>query len=239
MQTAPCRAVRRGIAAPPFRSTRVEVTVGLGLATALLGAALCVACPPASARGPARVSVSTLEGAGDWLINQDYGRGAGVRFTQHFSFAKHGARVAPIPLNGGTVKVLIRVHVDSAAAGAYTDVTGQLKAYTCSASSDSNAKATIQVTRRGSKFRITTMALTELNPGSPNCTEPGAAWWPTSTDLFTRALKTRNDVNPGALLQRIALQFPETTVDCGDPVTIGTCSEQLRWSGTLKLRHAS
>ncbi|MDA0158633.1 hypothetical protein OM076_00025 [Solirubrobacter ginsenosidimutans] len=204
-------------------------------ATALAVGACAAVAPAASAHAPARVSVAGLNGSGDWVMDQVYDADIGVHFKQHFTFAKRAGRVASIPAGGGSVKVPIRVHVESAADGTYSSGSG-LKSYTCTATSDTNAKATVSLARRGAKLRVTTTVLEELAPGSPDCTEPGAAWWPTDTDLFERALRIHADVSRASLLKPIPLQFPETTADCGEPALVAACSEKIAWSGTLKMQ---
>jgi hypothetical protein len=227
---------RRALARPGIDAVKFAAAV------AAFTAAACVAAPSGLARAPARVSVGGLAGTGEWIMTQDYGGGAGVRFDQRFSFQRRGRKAATIPLGGGVLTVPIRVNVQSSATGALLDATvtpAQLRSYTCTATSSTNTTATVRLIPRRRGFRVTTVALRALDPGSPDCTEPGSVFWPTSTTLFTRALKRRSDVPRTSLFAPIELRFPAATADCGDPLQVGTCSEQVAWSGTLKLRRRS
>ena len=207
-----------------------------------VGAAIGIAGPPTQgAQAASAARVSTLSGSGDWIVAQDYGGGAGVTFDQHFSFRLRAGHQSRLALAGGSVKVPVRVTVPSSAKGASIVVgatPGQLNSYTCTATAIATDAATIRVVRVGGAFRMTSIVLRALSPGGPRCTPSATIEWPTGDDWFAHAMTARTTLGATSLFRAVQLRWPTTINDCSNPALVGTCSEQLAWSGTVWLRRS-
>ena len=208
--------------------------------TMVLIATVVATAVPASASARSRsVSVRELACSGDWRVDQDYGEGRGVRFDQHFEFSRVGRSTPRIPLAGGSVKVPLRVVVTSNAAGAFSGASGELVNYTCAATSSRTVRVTVSLAKRGSRWRVTAAPLRRLVPGDPQCTEPGAAFWPTGDAWFAGRLRERATLAKGSLRRPVALAARSGVHDCGGDFMVGTCAEQLTWAGALRLSGAA
>jgi hypothetical protein len=203
------------------------------------GTAICLAeLPATSSYAAVTATVRELRGSGEWIVTQDYGGGAGIKFDQRFTFSLRAGHRSRLPLTGGKVAVPLRVTVRSSADGALNDFSvspPRLQSYTCTSQATTTQRATLRLTRSRGAVRLSAIPLHSFVPGAPRCTPEETIEWPTGDDWLARGMTVRTTLTSGALFRPVAMQWPQATHDCSEPTIVGTCSEQLAWSGTLRL----
>lgn len=176
------------------------------------------------------VAVQSLSGNGDWVVIQDYGAGAGIHFDQKFTYRL--AHPQALPSDGSPARLKIGVTVNSTATGAYQSPDG-LKSYSCTATSTHRIRAS--ATLRGK--RLTVVPLRDLQPGDAKCDDPdGFGSWPTGAPWFAAHMVARHVLGHRDVGTAIALSFPQHTHNCTEPLMVGSCTEQLSWSSTVRLK---